>query len=317
MTTNPVHRTSHDIEVQASPDDVYAIIADAQSWPAVFPPTVHVDVLEKQEASERLQIWALANGQVKSWTSKRELDPANYTITFQQQVSAPPVRSMKGQWIVTPSTSGGATVTLTHEFTAVEETDENLAWIDKAIETNSAAELAKLAVAAQQISDRAETVFEFEDSLLIHAEPEAVYEFIDRADLWLDRLDHVARVRFDTTDDGIQELEMDTITPAGDSHTTKSFRIAFPSNRIVYKQTTLPALLAAHTGEWSFQRTDDGVLAASKHVVALRPEAIREVLGADATVDSARTLVKSSLSANSLKTLRTAKGFTETAPVAV
>jgi len=32
---------------------------------------------------------------------------------------------------------------------------------------------------------------------------------------------------------------MDTVSPNGSAHTTKSYRVCFPHDRIVYKQTTL------------------------------------------------------------------------------
>ncbi len=106
---------------------------------------------------------------------------------------------------------------------------------------------------------------------------------------------------------------MDTVTPDGAAHTTASVRVCFPGTRIVHKQTRLPALMAAHTGEWRLTAVRGGVAVASAHTVVLREEAVPDVLGAGATVADARAYVREALSANSRITLERAKAFAEAA----
>ncbi|MBC8091378.1 MAG: SRPBCC family protein, partial [Pseudonocardia sp.] len=87
MTTlenKPVHVT-HSVTVDAPADAVYALVADTASWPWTFGPTVHVQVLEPAPAgggTERLRLWAFANGTVRTWTSRRVLDPVARDVRF-------------------------------------------------------------------------------------------------------------------------------------------------------------------------------------------------------------------------------------------
>ncbi|MFD9647506.1 aromatase/cyclase, partial [Streptomyces sp. NPDC059082] len=106
-----VHETVHEIEVDAPADAVYDLVADAARWPVHFPPNLHVDVLEGgggKDGVERLRIWATANGAVKNWTSRRELDRAAGTVTFRQERSQAPVASMGGTWHIEPLGEGRA-----------------------------------------------------------------------------------------------------------------------------------------------------------------------------------------------------------------
>ena len=47
----------------------------SSNWPRIFPPTIHVDQVERDGTQERIRIWATANGEPKNWTSRRTLDP--------------------------------------------------------------------------------------------------------------------------------------------------------------------------------------------------------------------------------------------------
>ncbi|MGW6462118.1 SRPBCC family protein, partial [Streptomyces sp. NPDC055078] len=76
------HRTEHRITVEAPARTVFDLIADVDAWPGIFPPTVHVDVLERTAGHERIRIWATANDAVKTWTSRRVLDPGGLRVGF-------------------------------------------------------------------------------------------------------------------------------------------------------------------------------------------------------------------------------------------
>jgi aromatase len=97
------------------------------------------------------------------------------------------------------------------------------------------------------------------------------------------------------------------------THTTKSVRVCFPPNRIVYKQITLPALMNLHTGYWELLEAPASgiVTATSQHTVVINPENIGRVLGPDAGVAQARDFIRNALSANSLATLGHAKDYAE------
>lgn len=105
---------------------------------------------------------------------------------------------------------------------------------------------------------------------------------------------------------------MDTLTKDGSSHTTESVRVCFPQHRIAYKQTTLPALMALHTGYWEFWTHPDGTTtASSQHTVIIEASRITEILGPDAGVPEARTFLREALGGNSRATLNHAKNYAE------
>jgi aromatase len=104
---------------------------------------------------------------------------------------------------------------------------------------------------------------------------------------------------------------MDTKAADGSVHTTESVRVVRGGDRIVYKQTTVPALMSAHTGCWTLVPRGDGVDATSQHTVVVKPEAVEKVLGAGRTVADARTYVQNALSTNSRATLGHAKAYAE------
>jgi aromatase len=87
--------------------------------------------------------------------------------------------------------------------------------------------------------------------------------------------------------------------------------VCFPHHKIVYKQTTVPALMTAHTGTWLFRDDGSGSTASSEHTVVLNPDMVEKILGAGATVADARAYVQGALSANSLATLGHARTFAE------
>jgi aromatase len=311
-TEHPVRTTVHTVTVDAPADDVYAIVADATRWPYTFDPTVHVEVLRTDAAGERLRLWAFANGDVRTWTSRRSLDPDARHVGFEQEIPAHPVRSMGGEWRIEELSADRSRVELLHHYTAATAEGEIL--IARAVEHNSTAELAALKRSAEQeaATDGPGVVLDFEDAVEIAAGPDAVYEFLRDGAAWPRRLPHVARL--DLTEDvpDLQHMVMDTRTPDGSVHTTESVRVCLPEAwSIAYKQIVTPPLMQAHVGRWTITRTVGGVLATSRHVVVIRPERIVEMLGPDATLEQARGAIRARLGANSTTTLMHAKAFAE------
>lgn len=310
MPPSGTHETEHAITVAAPAAAVYQLLADVENWPLIFPPTIYVDHLERSGGQERIRIWATANGEAKSWTSHRTLDPRARRIEFRQEVSAPPVARMSGTWIVEEA-GEGSRVRLLHEYRAVDDSSQGLKWIDRAVDRNSRTELAALRENVERTHGAAESTFTFEDVVRIDGSVKDVYDFVNEADQWEHRLPHVARVRLTEDTPGLQTLEMDTRAKDGSTHTTASHRVCLPPHRIAYKQVTLPALLSLHTGLWTFTDSGRGVTAASRHTVVLNTDAITGVLGPQADVASAREYVREALSANSLATLSLGRDYAE------
>ncbi|OIK05995.1 aromatase/cyclase [Streptomyces monashensis] len=309
-----VHRTRHSVEVDAQAGVVYGLISDAVQWPLFFPPNVHVERLEFDGTNERLRMWALANGDVRSWISQRVQNPQERRIEFQQTRPQAPVETMFGTWIVEERPGGASLLTLLHDFTVAGDRPEDVAWVERACDTNSRAELGNLKRLAERWTRLDEIVLSFEDSVRVKGPAELVYDFLYRVGDWPELIPHVSRL--DVTEDtpGVQVMSMDTLTADGSAHTTESVRICFPhAGRIVYKQTTTPALMEAHTGEWSVVPDETGVTVVSQHSVVLREEAVENVLGAGADIAVARRYVREALGRNSTATLNLAKRHAESA----
>ncbi|WP_280249733.1 aromatase/cyclase [Nocardia abscessus] len=311
MTTRTTREVEHAITVAAPPTEVYRLLAEVENWPRLFPPSVYVTRLEQEGNEERIQIWATANGEAKNWISRRVLDPEALRITFWQEVSAPPVAHMSGTWII--EARGGHThLRLLHSYSAVDDDPEGLAWIEKAVDDNSKAELPGLKAAVESAVRTRDLTLSFVDSVRIAGAAGDVYDFVNEANLWTERLPHVAAVELTESTPGVQVLRMDTLTKDGSSHTTESVRVCFPRHRIAYKQTTLPALMDLHTGYWEFEENADGTTTASaQHTVIIKAERITEILGPDAGVPEARTFLRDALGANSRATLTHAKNYAE------
>ncbi|WP_405582895.1 aromatase/cyclase [Streptomyces sp. NBC_01092] len=308
MTTRQVE---HEITVDAPAPAVYRLIAEVENWPRIFPPTIYVDHLERGEGEERIRIWATAGGEAKNWTSRRTLDADGLRITFRQEVSAPPVAAMGGAWIIEPLSAAASRIRLLHDYRAIDDDPEGLKWIDEAVDRNSRSELAALKTNVELAHAAEEITFSFEDTVQVEGSAKDLYDFVNEAGLWVERLPHVASVRFSEDTPGLQTLEMDTRAKDGSTHTTKSYRVTFPHHRIAYKQVTLPALMTLHTGYWTFAENDSGVAASSQHTVVLNTANIAKILGAGATVADARAYVQNALSTNSRATLGYAKDYAE------
>jgi aromatase len=313
MSQLTTHEVEHAVEVLAPARDIYAVLADVTTWPLHFPPTIHAERLEQDGPNERIQLWATAGGEVKTWCSRRHLDPEAMRIEFRQDVSAPPVAEMGGTWIVTETGPGRSTVRLLHDFRPIEDTPQDWAWIEQAVDRNSRAELAALKTDLESaLNAGPDRVISFEDSVRVVGSAADVYDFLNEAQLWRQRLPHVARVALAEDSPGIQVLEMDTRTKDGSQHTTRSVRVCFPGDRIVYKQITLPALMRVHTGHWRLEPGGDGtVLATSQHSVVINEATVEPVLGPGADVEQAAAFVRKALSANSSATLALARAYAE------
>jgi aromatase len=306
----------HTHRAAVDPQVLYDLVADVTRWPVLFGPTLHVDVLERSATGERFRLWALVGGEAKSWTSRRTFDPDERRITFEQEQTQAPIASMGGAWRFRSRVDGTTDVELEHMFTAVGADDDPGAAdrLGEAVDRNSQEELANLARLAE-LGPADELVFGFEDVMPLPVPAAEAYDFVNRADLWPDRLPHVGRVELTESQPGVQDMEMDTVTSEGSRHTTRSIRLCFPSERIVYKQLVPPALLLGHSGSWAFAPAAHpdgsgapGAVVTARHTVAIDPGKVEPVLGPGRTLDDARTYLRDALGANSRATLSHAGG---------
>lgn len=291
----------HTQMVSAAVDDVYRLIADVTLWPVIFEPTVHVDHIDRTEYSERFRLWAQVAGEVHTWVSRRELDPAGYHISFRQEQSNPPVASMAGTWSFHPVSDDRTKVVLHHRFSVMEP--DALDRMKSAVDHNSIKELAALARVAELGHSVDQVVDAFSDTVIVDGPLSDVYDFVYRSDLWAARLPHVARVELTEDEPGTQYMEMDTVTADGSAHTTRSIRICSPNSVIAYKQVLPPGILLGHSGRWAFTQLDHGVEVTAAHVVLIDPSAARFALGEASTLAQARKYVREALGGNGRATL--------------
>ncbi len=312
MTTSTIRNVEHEITIGAPAAQVYDLVADVEKWPEIFPPTVHALQAESDGRSELIRIWATANGTARSWTSKREHDPGKRTIAFRQAKSVSPVGGMGGKWIVEPVSGEQCHVRLLHDYFASTDNPADLEWIGQAVDRNSTAEL-------RALKERAELngtgqLISFADTVEVDGRARDVYDFLNEAQFWQERLPHVSRVWLEEETPGLQILEMDTCAKDGSVHTTRSVRVCQPCETIIYKQIILPPLMLLHTGRWLIEPgPGGGVAVTSRHTVRINPDRIAQVLGDGADLATAQAGVRAALSANSLATLRLAKAYAEEA----
>jgi len=303
----------HSIAVSAPPSAAFHVIVDAISWPLVFLPTVHLERDDLGVGKERIHVWALTNDEVKAWTSIRDVDSDRLAVKFGQEKSTAPIGAMSGEWIVEEQPDGGSLVRLLHDFRAIDDDPASVQWIADAVDRNSHSELATLKAVAEQADVRDSLSVQWDDTVPLSGDAADAYEFVWNAREWPARLPHVDQMRLEEPEPNVQFMEMDTKTKDGSAHTTKSIRVGFPGQKIVYKQTTPPKLLSAHTGHFLIEETPKGLALTSRHAAIIKPEAIAEVLGADATLQDARNFIQTALTANSRVTMEHAAAFAETA----
>jgi aromatase len=301
---------SHTKVVQASPEVVYALVADVTRWPVIFEPSVLVRHLHRGPDEERFRLWAAVGGVVRNWTSRRVLDPGQRRIVFEQERSQAPIASMGGGWSFREICPGATKVTLDHHFTVVDGVDPEQ--VAASVDRNSETELAALARIAELGCPVEEVIHTFSDTVTLHCSAAEVYDFVYHSERWPEQVPHVGRVELTEDSEGVQLMEMDTVTAGELPHTTKSIRVCFPGQRIDYKQLVPPAILFGHSGAWEFAEGPDGALVTARHTVAINPAAAREVLGAATDLADARAYLTEALSANSRTTLRCAQRYAAT-----
>lgn len=311
--TTPPHAltTVHRGTATASPDFLFEVVAAVENWPQFFAAAVHAEYLEQGEDTDVVRRWFLTpDERVVVRTSRRRLDRSELTITLEDIDPDASRVSSRVRWAFT-KTADGAEVELHHELVLADD-------VAPAVREAAAAELerngAALLDAVLDQGDRREAldrlVLSFEDPLFVAGRAEDAYQVLYEADKWPERIAHVARLDMTEETPGIQFFDMDTHTPDGVPHSTRSVRVCLEPQLIVYKQIKLPPLLDAHTGHWRFTTTTEGVVVAARHTVTIKPSAL-SLLGEGTTVQDARNYLRNVLSANSMKNLHLAKSFAE------
>lgn len=311
MSGERVDRAVHHVRVAAPAGVVYALIADAVRWPLYFSSSVHVERLEFDGERERLRMWHLMDGRLKTWISWRRLDPVARRAEFRQEPPASPLASMGGAVSVRDRGPHESELELRYGFSVAGDLPGDAAWAQRAADGDSRTRLADLKRSAERWTRLDELTLTFEDSVRIEGPAEPAYDFLYRAGEWPAVVPHVLGA--DLTEDapGVQRLVTEELSEDG-PHRGGAVRLCFPhAGRILYKQTATPALLAAHTGEWSLLPDETGATLTAQQSVVLREENITAVLGAHADLAHARRHVRETLGRDARSLLALAKRHAE------
>lgn len=294
-------QSTHEIRVDARARRVYGFLSDVTLWADIFPPTVYAEQVESSETQELIQIWATANGSVRTWRSRRTFEPKQLRITFAQTRTADPVVAMSGTWEILEEGEAASVVKLRHAFTARTEDDADV--IDAAVDANSRKELESLheffaVPESEYLRGRVE------DTLPVAASAEDAFAFLVDADRWAERIPHVADVTLTRFESAGELLRLVTRTKDGSTHETASYRVVLPDSSIVYKQVETPGALVSHRGEWHVFTENGQTFVKSVHDFAVTRATVTSILGADVSLTDAVEIAGTNLMHNSTQTIK-------------
>lgn len=299
MSTMNDETTRYSATASATIEVVFGLMADVQWWNTFHAPSIHAELLNESSGSKTYRHWWVVDDHtVKNFTATWRTDRIAGAIDFELFPKGEDRPAVVGQWLLSDA-SDETIIAVKFKSTSNEIEADLRGLLDAVVD------------AAEQHEQRQNLVVDFEDPLFVSGPLEPAYAYLYDCAKWPERIPHVVRLDLEESPDGqVQFFDMDTHTPDGVPHTTRSVRICVPGNIIVYKQIGLPALLDGHTGHWRFTPTREGVWLGARHTAVIKPSAL-EVLGEGTTVDDARKYLRKVLGTNSMGNLRFAKQYAE------
>jgi Polyketide cyclase / dehydrase and lipid transport. len=307
-----IHVAENSIVAKAPADIAYGWVANGARWAQIFSQVVHTAVTPLADGQDHFEVWQLRPGEDKvyHWKLRRGADKANLRIAFSAAAEISPFAAFDAVWSFEPLGDDSCRITLRHEYGLRGDARASASEVGTELGKHADRQLEELKNAAERAEDLEHLIVDFEDPLFVCGEVEDAWAILYECDKWPQRLSHVAKLDLVETTPGIQFFDMDTTTPDGRAHTTRSVRVCLPYDLIVYKQVKTPPLLEAHTGHWRFTPTTEGLIVAARHTVTIDPTRL-SLLGPDTTVHDARRYLRRVLSANSMTNLKLAKNYAE------
>ncbi|MFE5330491.1 SRPBCC family protein [Embleya sp. NPDC056575] len=295
----------HTAVVAAPANEVFDLLAELREWSQFHRPSVHAQSLGVRDGAESFRHWwVLDEHTVRTWQASWRFDREALRIEYEWEPAEPPAAGSRGVWTFRPLSASSTEVTV--DQAALGEGGFDAERVDR----ESGEFFAGLVEAAEQTPEQRDLAVDFEDPLFVAGSIDDAYAYLYEADKWPERIPHVSRLVLEERVANIQFFDMDTETPDGSAHTTRSVRVCLPGELIVYKQIHLPKLLTGHTGHWRFTPTREGFVLAARHTATIDPSAL-SILGPGTSVLDARKYLRRVLSANSMSNLRLAKAFAE------
>jgi aromatase len=143
-----IRTARHTIRVAAPPKRVYQVLANVDLWPDLFDTLVAVEHLGLAGTGERVRFWRRHDGELRGWTSVRELTPKRLQVRFRREDPAAPLASLGGLWLVAPKRNDSI-LALDHYYRVLDDDADAAAVVADEIEENSTATLAALRQAVE------------------------------------------------------------------------------------------------------------------------------------------------------------------------
>ncbi|MEU0074319.1 SRPBCC family protein [Streptomyces sp. NPDC006332] len=295
----------HAVSVAAPAQLVFDLVAGLQNWAQFHGPSIHAEPLGRRDdgTEEFRHWWVIDDRTVRTWRARWRFDRTSLRISYEFDPAEPAAAGQRGEWTFRELSAASTEVRVEQE-TLGDERDAALA--DRELREL----LSCVTDAAERHEERQDLVVDFEDPLFVAGAIDDAYAYLYEADKWPERIPHVSRLVLEESVPHIQFFDMDTTTPDGSAHTTRSVRVCLPGDKIVYKQIHLPKLLTGHTGHWKFTPTREGFVLGARHTATIKPSALA-ILGEGTSVLDARKYLRRVLSANSMGNLRLSKAFAE------
>lgn len=106
------------VDIKASPEKSYSLVADVAAWPSYMPAVRNAFRVSGDDHVEVVEIEAEAGDTTYKWRSRRQLNSAARTITFERIDPRPPFLSMRGKWTFL-RIPDGTRVVLEHQYELV------------------------------------------------------------------------------------------------------------------------------------------------------------------------------------------------------
>ncbi|WP_244330611.1 aromatase/cyclase [Streptomyces subrutilus] len=188
MPSQRVHTSEQTASVAAPADVVYGLLADAVRWPLLLPGPVHVERIDFDGVRERLRLWDLQDGRVRSFHLHRTLDPHTRTVRFEQEDTARPGAPTTGTWTVHAHGPARCRLTLAQDRTLDGPPAAATGHSRDHWQAEPAALLAHVAQLAERWEQLDELLLSFQDTLQVTGPAELVYDFLYHVEHWPDRV---------------------------------------------------------------------------------------------------------------------------------
>lgn len=190
---------SHALVCRAEPWRVFSIIATPEDWPALFEPCLAVDIINRTNGVEQIEVTATVNGRPHTWQSRRTLDQASLKIDAEMTAPFALVAAMRTRWRVYGLGKQESLLVLEHNCDLVPQVDGQIAgvetrvqaenWVKTAINTNSAIELENIRQHAERLIGTAkgrDGLYQASHMVICEAPADLVFPLVADPSRWPD-----------------------------------------------------------------------------------------------------------------------------------